>query len=292
MYDVIIIGAGPSGLYMGSLLENKYKYIIIEKSEFIGGQCNFYKNKFMYDVAGISKITGQQYIELLKENIDDKKILLKNGLIDFKEENSIVKVSTENHSYKTKILIISHGHGLIKFSKPSIENMEKYEHKQIFYFPDHNMSLLNKKILIFGGGDTALDAIEFLLPFTKDITLIHRRNIFKAQENKLQLLNTIKTYIGYSLQNLNGDDDKLHSVIINNNDENISLSLDYVFFCYGYDTTESPTPFPVNVNTMLINDSSRVFAIGSCNQYAHKRNLISSSIFESEIVLHQIKELI
>ncbi|OED45737.1 hypothetical protein AB836_00140 [Rickettsiales bacterium (ex Bugula neritina AB1)] len=290
MYDVVIIGGGPAGLYFSYKINNEFNYLLVEKSSFLGGQCNFYKHKSMYDVMGIGVITGEQYIDLLQKNIDKKNIILKNSFIKFQEEENHVCVYTCNQKYTSKFLVISEGHGTVKFRKPIIKDLEKYENKQIFYFPEDPSILVNKKILIFGGGDSALDAVDLLLPFTPYITLIHRRNIFNAQEGKLKLLKKIKTYIGYFLKSLNGNDISLNSITIKNNNEEISIPVDYVFFCYGYDISDHNSPYDVDIDTMLVKNYSRVFAIGACSQYENKRDLISSNIFETEIVLSQIKK--
>jgi thioredoxin reductase len=283
--DVIIIGGGSTGLYMAKLLEEEQiPYLIIENFHNVGGQCkNLYPNKYMYDVAGLSPITGEDFTNLLLSCINKNNIILNEEFLSYTYENSLIKITTNKNTYMCKKLIISNGIGVSVFNKPIIENLEKYENKQIFYFPEK--PLINKNILIFGGGDSALDAVEMLYK-NNNVTLIHRRNTFTSQEGKNSLLQHIKTYMPYSLVSLNGNDYDLTSVTIKNN-ELLTLPCDFVFFCYGYNQSFIPDKIIVNPSTMETNHKN-VFAIGGIATYHNKRNLITTHMYECRLLLSSL----
>ena len=283
--DVIIIGGGSTGLYMAKLLEEaKISYMLIEDFHNVGGQCkNLYPNKYMYDVAGLPPITGEDFTNLLLSYINKNNIILNEKFLEYTYENSFIKITTNKNTYMCKKLIISNGIGISVFNKPIIEKLEKYENKQIFYFPEK--PLINKNILVFGGGDSALDAVEILYK-NNNVTLIHRRNIFTSQEGKNTILQNITTHIPYSLVSLNGDDSQLKSVTIKNN-ELLTLPCDFVFFCYGYNQNFIPDKISVNPFTMETNNKN-VFAIGGIANYNSKRNLITTHMYECRLLLDSL----
>jgi thioredoxin reductase len=289
----IIIGGGSSGLYMGKLFEeNKISYKIIENFYQVGGQCkNIYPNKYMYDVSGLGKISGEEFTNFLLTFVNKDNIHLNEKYISYeidKDNHSIIKVITSKNTYCCNYLILSYGIGTGTFNKPIIDDLEIYENKQIFYFPSNPSNIKNKNILIFGGGDTALDAVECLYE-NNNVSLIHRRDIFKNHEGKNYLLNKINTYIPYSLYKLNScseDKNILKSVSIKNNNHILDLEADYVYFCYGYNQDELPEKFIVNFNTMMVQEN--IFAVGSINNYEKKRNLITTNMYECRIVINEI----
>jgi thioredoxin reductase len=287
--NVIIIGGGSTGLYMAKLLEeNNISYLLIESFHKVGGQCqNIYPHKHMYDVAGLGSITGEDFTNLLLSYINYKNIITNENFLEYmvNEASNIIKVVTNKKTYNCNKLIISNGMGVCIFNKPIIDNLEKYEKKQVFYFPENPHLIKNKNILIFGGGDSALDAVEILYK-NNNVSLIHRRNTFTSQEGKNILLNKITTYIPYSLLALNGCE-ILESVTIKNNEEILTIDGDLVFFCYGYNQDFIPDKIQVNPFTMETNKKN-IFAIGGVVEYESKRNLITTHMYECRLLLNSI----
>lgn len=285
---VIIIGGGSTGLYMAKLLEeNNISYLLIENFHQVGGQCkNIYPNKYMYDVAGLPPITGEDFTDLLLSYINKNNIIKNENFLEYiHEDSSTIKVITHKNQYICEKLIISSGMGVCIFNKPIVENLEKYEKKQIFYFPNNASSIKNKKIIIFGGGDSALDAVEDLYK-NNNVSLVHRRNSFSSQQGKNTILENITTYIPYSLVSLNGNEN-LQSVTIKNTDDHLTLTCDLIFFCYGYNQDFIPDKIFVNPFTME-SHKKNIFAIGGVSTYNNKRNLITSNMYECRLLLNTI----
>lgn len=288
--DVIIIGGGSSGLYMAKLLEeNHISYLIIENFHGVGGQCkHIYPYKYMYDVAGLPPITGEDFTNLLLSYINKNNIHLNEEFKKFNYQDNLIEIITNKNTYMCKKLIISNGMGACVFNKPIIENLELYENKQIFYFPENPSLIKNKNIIVFGGGDSALDAVGSLYENNK-VSLVHRRNNFTAQSGKMTLLNIINNYIPYSLVSLNGTNELLESVTIKNNNAVINLNCDLVFFCYGYNQSHIEK-IPVNPFTME-SENKNIFAIGGIATYKNKRNLITTHMYEARILLNHILKI-
>ena len=162
---------------------------------------------------------------------------------------------------------------------------EKYEKKQVFYFPENPHLIKNKNILIFGGGDSAIDAVELLYK-NNNVALIHRRDTFTSYKGKNNILNEITTYIPYSLVSLNGND-ILESVIIKNNEKTLKVPCDLVFFAYGYNQDFIPDKINVDAFTMATNKKN-IFAIGGVANYHNKRNLITTHMYECRLLLNSI----
>lgn len=293
MINTVIIGGGSTGLYLAKLLEeNKISYKILEGFKEAGGQCVVaYPEKNMYDIPSISPISGKGYIDLLLQYINKENLLLETKYITHhKKENNIWSVDTTKGCFECKNLVFATGVGMNTYNKPLVENLEQYENKQIFFFPKYKENYKDKRIVVFGGGDSAFDAIELLLEVTNNITLVHRRNQFNSMERKINnLFSKIKTYIPFNLKSLNGSKDLLESVSIYNPKDNqiTTIEADYVFFCYGYNTADKVL-FPVNIKNMK--NLTGLFAIGPAGIYKNKRNLITSSRLECRIVLNNLEK--
>jgi thioredoxin reductase len=172
------------------------------------------------------------------------------------------------------------------FNKPNIEGLEHLENKQIFYFPTNSHTYENKNILIFGGGDSALDAVECLYK-KNNVSLIHRRNTFKAMASKTNFLNFIKLYSPFNIKSLNTTEKILTSLTIENEEKQVTLECDYIFFCYGYNSGLMPEKIPVTIDNMQSHEKG-LFAVGGISTYEQKRELITSGMWECRIVLENL----
>lgn len=281
IYDNILIGGGPTGLYLAKLLEENNKdYLLIESFQKLGGQCiQIYPNKIMYDIPGLGPISGSDFINLLKSSLKNKKINLNEHYLSYSLEKNLFKIITNKKEYFCKNLILTTGMGTVVFNKPILDNLEKYENKQIFYFPCDSYE--NKKILVFGGGDSALDAVDFLKK-KNEVSLIHRRLDLKIINSPL--LKNIKTYIPYKLVKLEEKNNLLTGVTIENENSFLKINTDLIFFCYGYSQKNLVERIPISINDFKNKDG--VFIIGGANFYKEKRNYIAIGMWEARIILN------
>ncbi len=194
--DVIIIGAGPVGLFAVHQLGIKgLKAIVIDNLDKAGGQCiELYPDKPIYDIPAVPECTGEELTKRLLEQIKPFQTeLFLNERVDevFQQKNDwVVKTNTKKQFIAPNI-IIAGGVGSFEPRKISLKQAEKLEGKSVFYSVKDKEKFKNKKISIFGGGDSALDWALELSKFSK-ITLIHRRDEFRGAQHTLSELRKLE----------------------------------------------------------------------------------------------------
>ena len=194
--DVIIIGAGPVGLFAVHQLGIKgLKAVVIDNLDKAGGQCiELYPDKPIYDIPAVPECTGEELTKRLLEQIKPFKTELflneRVNEVQQDKENWIVKTNS-NQEFKAPNIIIAGGVGSFEPRKISLKESEKFEGKSVFYSVKNKDNFKNKKISIFGGGDSALDWALELSKFSK-ITLIHRRNEFRGAQHTLSELRKLE----------------------------------------------------------------------------------------------------
>ena len=213
---VAIIGAGPIGLYFAGLCEqHNIDYVIFEADSFIGGQLtHLYPEKIIYNIPGFESVKSADYIALLASNVDSSKIRLGTKI------NSLDELKT---SYDE--IIIATGIGEYRPRKLGLENEEKYN--VLYSLKDYDF-LKNKKVIIFGGGDSALDWAKQLSDIS-DVTLVHRRDEFRGNVETIKDCN-IKIYLSYVPESLTENKIKIKSV---KSDHDIELDYDYILVNFG-----------------------------------------------------------
>ena len=194
--DVIIIGAGPVGLFAVHQLGIKgLKAVVIDNLNKAGGQCiELYPDKPIYDIPAVPECTGEQLTTRLLEQIKPFKTeFFLNERVDEvhqEKENWVIKTNNKN-KFSAPNIIIAGGVGSFEPRKISLKEAEKLEGKSVFYAVRNKEQFKNKKISIFGGGDSALDWALELSKFSK-ITLIHRRNEFRGAQHTLSELRKLE----------------------------------------------------------------------------------------------------
>lgn len=234
---VAIIGAGPIGLYFASLCEQyNINYTIFEADSFIGGQLtHLYPEKIIYNIPGFESIKSADYIALLASNVDSSKIILRTKI------NSLEELKTSyNH------IIIATGIGEYQPRKLGLENEEKYN--VLYSLKDYNF-LKNKKVIIFGGGDSALDWAKQLSEIS-EVTLVHRRDEFRGNMSTIKDCK-LKIYLAYIPESLTENKIKIKSV-----KTDLSIDLDYEYILVNFGQLLTKTEFEKLNNVYYIGDST------------------------------------
>ena len=300
--DVVIIGAGPTGLFCAHQIGIiGLKCEIIDNLDKAGGQCiELYPDKPIYDIAGIPQCTGEELTKNLLEQIKPFKT-------NFHFNERVQEVSNDNNNWIVKTnsdkvfitpnIIIAGGVGSFEPRKLPIKDLEKFEGKSVFYSINNKELFKNRKISIFGGGDSALD---WALEFSKisKVTLIHRRNEFRGAPHTLsqleQLKKTGKIVIKTPFQiNSANQGDTLKSIDIKNEDGKIEkIETDIVLGFFGLIMQLGPiaewglnmTKKTINVNTENFQTNKPgIFAIGDICNYPGKLKLILSGFHEAAL---------
>ncbi len=297
--DAIIIGAGPVGLFAVHQLGIKgLKAIVIDNLDKAGGQCiELYPDKPIYDIPAVPECTGEQLTSRLLEQIKPFKteLFLNERVDEVKQEKDNWTVKTNNkNQFIAPNIIIAGGVGSFEPRKISLKEAEKLEGKSVFYAVKNKEQFKNKKISIFGGGDSALDWALELSKFSK-ITLIHRRNEFRGAQHTLSEIKKLekegKVSIKTPCQIVSLDNAKeLKSITVKFDDgKTEKIQTDVILGFFGLIMKLGPiAEWGLNMDKKTIEVNSEnfetnkkgIFAAGDICSYPGKLRLILSGFHE------------
>jgi thioredoxin reductase (NADPH) len=303
--DVLIIGAGPVGLFavfqLGLLDIKTHLVDILDK---VGGQCaELYPEKPIYDIPGIPYITGKGLTEALIEQIKPFNPTFHLGEMVTTIENvgdPLFRVTTDRGSvFECKAIAIAAGGGSFQPKRPPIAGIEPYENKSVHYAVRKMDMFRDKRVLIVGGGDSALDWTLNLQPVAKRLTLVHRRDDFRgapASVGKMRALveaGAMDLRIG-QVTLLEGNDGQLGAASIKGADGAITrVETDAMLPFFGLTMKLGPVAdWGIAMNDELITvdtgtfetNKPGLFAIGDINTYPGKLKLILSGFHEAALM--------
>ncbi len=311
--DIIIIGAGPVGLFTvfeaGLLGLN---CLLIDNLDKPGGQCaELYPDKPIYDIPGVPFQTGQEHVDALMEQIKPFKYELYlnervDSLNEINEDNdNYWKVTTnENNKFISKNIFIAAGAGSFEPRRPpNIDEPDKFIDNGVSYAVRSIEKYDNKNVMIFGGGDSALDWTVELSKNAKSVTLIHRRDAFRGAQHtektmrELVKKNKIKLLTPYLIDSIKGNK-KVEGVTLKNFETNEieSHETDELIFLFGLNKKLGPilewgidlNGKKITVNTKNFQTSKPgIFAIGDINDYPGKLDLILSGFHETTLAVQE-----
>ena len=300
--DAIIIGAGPTGLFaVHQLGIIGLKCEIIDNLDRAGGQCiELYPDKPIYDIPAIPECTGAELTNGLLKQIEPFKANFHLGqrVEEIKQENNIWTLKTnKGNIFSAPNIIIAGGVGSFEPRKLTLKEAEKFENSQIFYSVSNKNIFKDKKISIFGGGDSALDwALE--LSKKNEVTLIHRRSEFRGAAHTLNEIKQkekerkiiIKT--PYNLKSIEGNKIMTGIEIEHEDGKLEKIKTDYILSFFGLIMKLGPiADWGLNIDkkTISVNtetfqtDKEGVFAIGDICSYPGKLKLILSGFHEAAL---------
>ena len=294
-HNIIIIGAGPVGLYFASKCEEKgLDYLILEGSESVGGQLTrLYPEKQIVDIPGIKSIRSADYIELLKSKVDQNHIVHCAQVSSIKNGNPI-ELFAGKTAYFCKKLVIATGLGASVPRPLGVEHENECEN--IIYSVHSFDHLKNKRVAIFGGGDSALDWAKEISAISDNVHLIHRRLEFRGNPETIKDCKNLNVHLPYVPFSITVKNRKATSVTIKKADaeEFITIETDYIFVNYGNIASLTSFPFKM-INAFLAVDDNNVvernvFAIGDVCQYENKTRRIAPGLREADKVFEQIND--
>lgn len=306
--DVVIVGAGPVGLFAVfelGLLDLKVHLIdILDKP---GGQCaELYPEKPIYDIPAWPTITGQDLTNRLMEQIKPFNPVFHFGQMvqELKKlDNGHWEVSTDGDTViEAKVIVIAAGGGSFVPKKPPLPNLDLFENKSVHFAVRKMEQFRGKRLVIAGGGDSALDWTLNLHPIAERITLVHRRDEFRAAPdsvNKMRALvadGKMDLLIG-NLAGLSGADGTLDAIMLTNAEGHESrYECNSLLAFYGLTMKLGPVAnWGLNLHENLISvDTEKfetsipgIFAIGDINTYPGKLKLILSGFHEGALMAQQ-----
>lgn len=305
--NICIIGAGPVGLFAvfecGLL---KMRCHLIDALPQIGGQLSeIYPQKPIYDIPGYPEILAQGLVDNLAKQIAPFAPTFTLGerveSLNKLEDGSFQLMTSDATEIRAKAVVIAGGLGCFEPRKPALENLAKYENKGINYMIKNPEQYRDQKVVLAGGGDSALDWTMYLADVASELTLVHRGSSFRgAPDSAEKVVNLarqgkINLHLSANLQSIEGNG-KLNAVnILNQNKEMNRIETDYLIPLFGLSPKLGPLAHwglnldknAIEVNTKDYSTNiSGVYAIGDINTYPGKLKLILSGFHEAALMAH------
>ncbi len=307
--DAVIIGAGPCGLFavfeLGLL---DIKCHVVDILDRPGGQCaELYPEKPIYDIPALPVVTGAELTQRLMEQIKPF-----NPTFHFNhmvtgvrrlDDQSFELVTDGGTVFHSKVVVIAAGGGSFQPKKPPIPGIDAYEGSSVFYSVKKMEALRGKDILIVGGGDSALDWTINLQPLAKSLTLLHRRDDFRAAPDSVKKMRELVAEGKMSFKlgqvtGLKGDGGVLSAATVKGNDgTSFDIAANAMLPFFGLTMKLGPVAeWGLNLHENLIpvdtekfeTSEPGIFAIGDINTYPGKLKLILSGFHEAALMAQRV----
>ncbi|MEE9362997.1 MAG: NAD(P)/FAD-dependent oxidoreductase [Cellulophaga sp.] len=314
--DILIIGAGPTGLFTvfeAGLL--KLRTHLIDALPQPGGQCSeLYPKKPIYDIPGFPEILAGDLVTNLMEQIKAFEPGFTLGeradTLDKLEDGSFVVTTNKGTKHNAPVVVIAGGLGSFEPRKPPIPNIVDFEDKGVSYMIKDPEVYRDKKVVISGGGDSALDWAIFLADVASEVYLVHRRNEFRGaldsveKAGELAKIGKIKLFTEAEVKVIYGAD-QVEAVGIKHNDkekEDSYVETDYFIPLFGLSPKLGPIGnwgLEIEKNAIKVDNSydyqtniPGVYAIGDVNTYKGKLKLILSGFHEAAVMCQSAYQII
>ncbi|MDN3669991.1 NAD(P)/FAD-dependent oxidoreductase [Echinicola jeungdonensis] len=305
--DICIIGAGPVGLFTvfeAGLL--KMRCHLIDALPQVGGQLSeIYPQKPIYDIPGYPEVKAQELVDNLVKQIEpfDPTYTLGERVdhLTKQDDGSFVITTSDKTKVHAKVIVIAGGLGCFEPRKPAIENLENFEGKGITYMVKDPEQFRDKKVVLAGGGDSALDWTIFLADVAEKVTLVHRNETFRGAPDSaakvFDLANNgkIDLILSSNLTSIAGNG-HLQSVTMKNKaKEELIVDADYLIPLFGLSPKLGPiADWGLNIDKNAIEvdttdystNVDRIYAVGDINTYENKLKLILCGFHEAALMCH------
>ncbi len=309
LYDITIIGGGPSGLFAAfyaGLRDAKTK--IIDSLPQLGGQlAALYPDKYIYDIPGFPRVLARDFVERQVEQatqfsptvcLGEKVTELRAGGDGYSE----LRTSLGNVHHSCAVIIAA-GVGAFVPRTLDIPDIKRMEGKGVYFFVKDLEALRGQRVLVVGGGDTALDWAKSLLGVASEVTLIHRRGTFRAHEQTLKeiLVSSANVLPFYELEALHGDEHVRGATVFDNRSgQEQTMEVDAVVMGLGFLANLGPIKEwgleivrnSIQVDHMMHTNLPGVFAVGDITTYEGKLKLIATATGEAATAANYAKRYI
>jgi thioredoxin reductase len=303
--DIIIIGGGPTGMFAAFYCGMRQASVtLIESMPQLGGQlAALYPEKYIYDVAGFPKVTAQELVNNLNQQLKLFKpnLRLEEKVVSvIKEDERHFIVKTDQGEYHSKAVIITAGVGAFEPRRLEVSGAERFEKTNLHYFVNDLNVFKGKKVLINGGGDSAVDWALMLEPIAEQVTLIHRRDKFRAHEHSVENLkaSNVNVVTPSEIIELHGEN-TIHKVTLSNikTNETQEIEVDDVIINFGFISSLGPIAewgISIDSNSIVVDSRMEtnipgIFAAGDVTTYLGKLKLIAVGFGEAPTAVNNAK---
>lgn len=307
--DIIVIGSGPAGLFTvfeAGLL--KLRCHLIDALPQPGGQLTeLYPKKPIFDIPGFPSVDAGALVNNLLEQIKQfqPQFSLAQKAVSYQktDDGQFIVTTSRGVQVKGKAIAIAAGLGSFDPRKPELQNIERFEENGVEYFVRDPEMFRNKRIVIAGGGDSALDWSIFLADVASEVTLIHRRNEFRGALDSVEKVIELKqqgkinVITPAEVTGLIGDE-RLTSIEIEKDGEKSILQTDYLIPLFGLTPKLGPLAewgLDIEKNAIKVNNAldyqtniEGIYAVGDINTYPGKLKLILCGFHEATLMVQGI----
>ena len=308
-YDVAILGAGPTGLFGAFYAGMRHmKTLILDSLEELGGQLmTLYPEKYVYDVGGFPKILAKDLATGLVDQalqFQPSVVLGETVRTLEREDDGAWLLTTDKGAYRTRTIVISAGIGAFEPRRLKVEGLETFEGRGVQYLVRDKMALAGKRIMIVGGGDSAFDWAQNLEDVAESMTLIHRREEFRAHEATSKYVQEggfCRILTHYEVRSVAGNS-HLEEVTIfdNRTDEEQIHRVDSLLINVGFKADLGPIKewgLGMHKNGIVVNERMEtnlpgVYAAGDVTEHDGKLDLIATGFGEAAVAVNFAKTYI
>ncbi|TQR28995.1 NAD(P)/FAD-dependent oxidoreductase [Lysinibacillus sphaericus] len=304
--DVTIIGGGPVGMFAafyGGMRGMSVK--ILESLPQLGGQlAALYPEKYIYDIAGFPKIRAQDLINNLKEQMKTFPVdVCMNESVQTieKDENGIFKIVTTKSAHYSRTILITAGNGAFNVRKLELDRDDKFAQCNLHYFINDLNAFKDRNVMVFGGGDSAVDWAMMLEPIAKKVSIVHRRDKFRAHEHSVKnlLQSTVEVITPFVPEELVGEERITHVKLKHAKDETIQpiYGVDDIIVNFGFVSSLGAIKdwgLEIRKNAIVVNSRMEtnipgIYAAGDICTYDGKVKLIVSGFGEAPTAISNAK---
>jgi len=303
--DIAVIGGGPAGMFAAFYAGMRQASVrIIESMPQLGGQlAALYPEKYIYDVAGFPRVTAQELVNRLKEQLElfkpevclEEKVQLvvKRGERDF-------EIVTDKQRHYAKAVVVTAGVGAFEPRRLELPEAARFEGVNLHYFVGDLLRFKGQRVLISGGGDSAVDWALMLEPIAESVTLIHRRDKFRAHEHSVENLmrSGVRVVTPTEIAALHGVD-RIEKVTLKDvkSGETQELDVDAVIVNFGFVSSLGPIAewgMEIDSGSIVVNSRMEtsipgIFAAGDITTYPGKLKLIAVGFGEAPTAINNAK---
>ena len=304
IFDITIIGGGPTGLFAsfyGGMRKMKVK--VLDSLPQLGGQLmELYPDKFIYDIGGFPKVLAKDLVDNLVEQAKygDPEICLEETVASVEREEEHFVITTDKGTHYSKAILLTAGVGAFHPRKLAVDGAEQFEGKTLHYGVKDLTLFSDKKVVVLGGGDSAVDWAMMLENVASQVTLSHRREKMTAHEANIDTMmqSTVDVKKPFNVKELVGDNGEIRELVLEDKEGNEErLEVDHVVVNYGNITSLGPIKewgLEMEKNSVIVNSKMEtnvpgIYAAGDIATYEGKVKLIAVGFGEAPTAINNAK---